>query len=126
MSTAMHDRQSTTTGRLLLGVLTPPAAWGAHLAIGYLLVTIHCIAGLPWFVAWLTILTIVLLGVTVWSGVAAYRAWRRIGGIWQTGADGIRSRDSFVTLLGAMLSPIFGLAIIFGAVPLLTLAPCAR
>ena len=126
MSTAMHNQQSPATARLLLGVLTPPAAWGTHLAIGYLLVTVHCIAGLPGFAAWLTILTIASLGMTVWSGITAYRAWRRIGGIWQTGADGIRSRDSFLTLLGAMLSPIFGLAIIFGAVPLLTLAPCAR
>jgi len=59
-------------------MLGPPVAWGLHLLLIYLVVTIDCETGWggsSWVVY---LLTAAAAAVSVWAGVVAWRRWRAV------------------------------------------------
>jgi hypothetical protein len=115
---------------LWFGVLGGVAAWTAHLLVAWGLEEIACgsgsrstdVLGVPLAVA-ITAVTVVALAVAVAALVVAWRLWRRT----DVAADGeVRmGRANFMALVGLWADVLFTLGILYGAVALLFIRPCA-
>jgi hypothetical protein len=106
------------------GVLGPTLAWTIHLGVGYLLVTVDCLTGLPNAMLWLIGLSVATLGVDLGTGLIAYRSWRLTGIGVKTEIGGGIGRSGFLALFGALSSLLFGFAIVFGTIMPFVLEPC--
>ena len=97
---------------LWFGLLAGPLAWGAHLAIGYLLVTLPCIVDVGSTRPLLYALTAVTALVALAATAVATWAWRRAG--VQAGGDLGESggRPGFMAVFGVLTSGISLLVIV--------------
>lgn len=122
------DPRRTRSFPLWFGLLGPPFAWAAHLALGDLIFELGCSPGmrskkilgisLHW---WATAETAVLAAITVAAGLLAYRAWRRLVRM----SDGTSlHRAHAMAVAGMASSLLYGLLILFGFVPSFVLHSC--
>jgi hypothetical protein len=109
---------------LWLGLVVPPLAWTLHLLVGYWLDALACHAGAANVALLLHLLTLATLALTAAAGVVAYLAWDRsdVGG--RLDARAPAGRSGFLALFGVLMSGLFFLVILAGAVPDLMLGPC--
>jgi hypothetical protein len=122
-STLARDEKRTLLA-LWGGMLVPPAAWSLHLLLGYLLVTLGCLAN--WSPLGLDLLlqglTLLLAAVTVASAVVAWRAGHAAAAPGETA--NASERRAFMAHAGIFLSALFLLLILAGDVPNLFVPPC--
>jgi hypothetical protein len=115
---------------LWFAVLGGATAWTVHLLVAWGLEEIACgsasrstdVLGVP-LAAAITAATLLPLAVAVASLVVAWRLWRRTAGD-PDGQVPMR-RASFMALVGLWADGLFTLGIVYGAVALLVIRPCA-
>jgi hypothetical protein len=95
-------------------VLASSLAWSACRLVTYYPIGVMCATGLGFPIHLTTLVTIAMAGA---SGLVAYRTLRR-----PDLTDGTR----FAALGGALLSVMFGLAIVMESLPSFGLGPCAN
>jgi hypothetical protein len=115
---------------LWFAVLGGATAWTVHLLVAWGLEEIACasgsrssdVLGVPLAVA-IAAATLLTLAVSVAALVVAWRLWRRT----RAAADGeVRvARASFMAVVGLWADALFTLGILYGAVALLFIRPCA-
>jgi hypothetical protein len=108
-------------GALWLGLLLPPIAVLADLAIAYALVPAACSSRntLPIHLVHGAGLLLVLLG-----GLTAWRIWRRLGGGWPESEGGREERSRFLSGVGVLFSGLCVLVILAFWVAVFLLDPC--
>jgi hypothetical protein len=121
-------------GRLVLLAFASAFAWTVALVAGYVIAARGCDPKMTEVTALdprrIELITLgvlaVMLTLTVWSGLAAWRRWRHVGAdesILRTDAAG---RNAFLTLSGMFLSIMFLFGILLFVASDITLAPCSR
>jgi hypothetical protein len=109
----------------LAAFLGAPAVWALHLFVSYALVALACSTGWDGIRVALAAVTIVFAAAAAWSGVLAWRAWRRAGaeGLADA-ADPAPGWRGLTMLAGIVLAAIFTLVIIFAGLPPLFVPVC--
>ena len=98
-----------TFTRTALGMAVGPIAWAAHFLAIYGFSGVACARGLgAWIPAAIGVATLAAGGVCAWAIVA-----------------GLRDRDAFERWLAAMLAAAALVAIVWEALPVLWVKPCA-
>jgi len=125
------DPLSARSFALWYSTLGPPLIWGAYLLLGDGLYELGCssgfqareIYGLP-FTFWYWVLVLGALAAVILGGVLAYGAWRRI-----RRAEGEHptkwGRAHTMAVAGIASSFLYGLLILYGALPVFLLRPCS-
>jgi hypothetical protein len=114
---------------LVLALVGAPAIWALHLLFSYLVVSLGCADRLSapriW-VAALTVVAIVLVAFNWWSvrerrqsGVENVLA----GDVSRDGGEHA-ARGQFLAVTGALLAVVFGIGILFTALPVLFVPTC--
>ena len=151
--------ESRTLLALWGAILVPPVAWSLHLVLGYLLVTLTCLANWSALVFAVTLhgLTLLLAVATVASAVIAWRTGRAAPPAAVAGSDAASGRSraaatasaafsestsaaaapalpdraaalerrAFMVHAAILLSALFLLLILAGAVPTFFVPPCS-
>jgi hypothetical protein len=125
------DPLSPKSFALWYSTLGPPLIWGAYLLLGDGLYELGCssgfrtreIYGLP-FTFWYWVLVLGALAAVIVGGVLAYGAWRRI-----RRAEGENptkwGRAQTMAVAGMASCFLYGLLILYGALPVFLLHPCS-
>ncbi len=124
MAHRQRDVRDVSPYLLWFGVIGGPAAWTAHLAVGYLLITIDCLIGLPGIRIWLLALAGAMLALDVVAGLAGYRIWRQLGTDIDPVSGGATGRSGLMAVAGMVFAIVFAFAIVLGAVSSSLLDPC--
>lgn len=107
----------------LVGMAAPMAVWALHFVIVYSVQGLGCVEA--WNQAMVTtallLLTVVALAAIAWLGWRAHRAAAACAG--SDDADARRRR--FVALVTGLLAVLSIVAVVFTAIPILLLPPCA-
>lgn len=108
--------------KLWLAVLTPPAAWAAHLQISYALAPSACDAQSRLM---LLIVSVVCLVLPAMTSRTAYRLWRSYPtGTSQEVQPASISRANFMAGLGLASGAMFGIVVIGQTIPMFFLRLC--
>jgi hypothetical protein len=102
------------------GLVAGPLAWMIDEWAGYALVPIGCDAGLHWTNHLLSVATI---GLVVAGGWIAARDLRRLRSA-SSEDNAPEGRGHFLSLLGLILSAIFGFAVLLDAIAKVMIDPC--
>jgi hypothetical protein len=117
--TRIHDRR-----RLLLlwtGALLPPVAALLDVSVGYTLVTQACLTRnlVP-----LHLVHAAAVGLCVFGGLIAWRAWREIGASWPHDEPGPPGTTRFMAAVGVLGGALFTLVTLAQWAPIWVLSPC--
>lgn len=116
----------------LSALAAPMAVWALYLVVVYSLVGLGCerglflrrVAMLP-VLSWiLALLTVTALAMIAWLGSRALHRWRVLRATAGTPTPP-RSREAFMRLATALLALLAFIAVVFTAVPVFLLPPCA-
>lgn len=123
----------------LTGMAMPLAVWAAHFLAVYIMQGLACgegwqrqrIAGMEMVGWWLLLATLLAWALIVWQGVRALRC-RRLAAFEVRAARGNGSpmeaaarRRRFMAVLTALVAGIAFIAVLFTALPVVLLPPCA-
>lgn len=106
---------------LWFGFLAGPAAWFAHLMIGYIVGAYLCQADATWA---LHLFTLGAVAVCAVSGVVSWRLWRETGSVREPEGGGVLGRTRFMALSGVVLSALFALIVVTAGLSNVFLEPC--
>jgi hypothetical protein len=107
---------------LWFGILVPPVAWSLHLSFEYFFTTLNCQLQVGWAETLLHVTTPVVMALTIAAGVAAYIGLKQTQG--SDSPEAMRAR--FMAASGLILSGLFLLLIVFGAIPVYFLDRCSE
>jgi hypothetical protein len=124
--------------RLLFGLLAAPAAWWAHTTLSYLLASRACYPhDVPLSAPMLPALQLVLVAAAIAAVLIAIAGWFASYQAWRATREQIQDsgghhavevgegRTRFFALAGMMVSSLFVAAIVFNALGVFVLPPCA-
>lgn len=117
---------------LMLGLVSPPAAWSINLLVNYWLSSYPCsTTGLSKSGFWIGALLINVIGILVALGTTylSYRNWHAVRGEHPGDADDVaeigEGRARFIGLAGAISGIGFIVALIFDLIAILGVPQCA-
>ncbi|PYS73477.1 MAG: hypothetical protein DMF69_04725 [Acidobacteria bacterium] len=115
--------RSATLSELWAGVLIGPVAALTQLEINYALVLWACSHSRSWP---LHLVSLLLLGFTVFAGFLAYKNWRRLADLAAEDSGDTLSRSRFMAAVGTLISAYMALVIAAQWVPVFIYGPCQR
>lgn len=118
-----HERQAELPGpgRMLVGLLAGPLAWGMQFAISYGLNPWLCEGGLMPVTYAASLLALLVAG----GGLAlSIGSWRQAGAAGHTDEPGPTGRDQVMAVAGIGSSAFFMIVIVVQALPLFLIDPC--
>jgi hypothetical protein len=106
--------------------LGAPLAWALHLGASYLLVGLACANGWTGVRPALAAVTVAFAAAAAWTGVLAWREWRRVAGRgrWEALVSEPGGHTPFLMLVGVLQAMVFAPLILIEAAPPLMLPPC--
>jgi hypothetical protein len=115
-------------GALWFTYLIGFVAWTTQLLTDYVLVGLRCASGAAAYSWAVTILSLVLAGLTVLGLVVGYRGWRdtRLGLEAEDRSSPSRGRAAMMALGGCISNIMFLVIILASIVPNTFMDPCAR
>lgn len=119
-------KQPIGTLRLWRLALAGPVVWTVQELLGYVLVGSRCKSGwvpLEWAVQLLGILSILVIGLTIWQSVTSWRAIG-VGMDAESGDDGSRGRAGLMALAGIVMGGLFLIIAVGNTIPTFFLNPC--
>ena len=135
VSTHMEQRpeQLISPARLWFGVGLGVVIWAVHLVIVYAIQTLSCNWGFLQFnILGMNAMRFVLLMVTVLAAIGiitggsiSYKNYRKLDEEERVNEGWRIERIRFMAISGALLSGLFLLSMLFAALPILYLRPCA-
>lgn len=126
------DAATPSLPALLVALLGGAVAWTAHLLVAYAMVALDCSTAWDGGRTGIAVLTVVTLAATVASGLLARRLWLRARAAdtpsddaWDARMGDRTSRVSFLMVVGLVSAVLFGIAIVYEAMPLLFVPVCS-
>ena len=127
-----HDPDTPSLPALLAALLGAAAAWTVHLLASYVVVAYACATGWTGARVTIALLSVATLAVAVASGMLARRLWvraravdRPVDDAWDARMGERTARVSFLMVVGLVLAVLFGIGIVYEAMPLLFVQTCA-
>ncbi|MEN1944903.1 hypothetical protein WCE55_13770 [Luteimonas sp. MJ293] len=123
----------------LTGMATPLVMWAVHFVAVYIMQGLACgegwqrhrVAGLEMVSWWLLLATLLAWAAIVWMGVRGWRCQRlaafevRAAGDSDRPVATVARRRRFMAVLTTLVAVISFIAVLFTALPVLLLPPCA-
>jgi len=123
--TSVETAPRVPPGRLWFGLIAAGVAWVMQGLLSVLIATEACQDGNPSGAhLGLELLTLIALVLAVAGGTVTYLNWRRLAEQPRLMRSEGRSREEFLALVGAFLSVIFIVGIIWGGLPLVLVNVC--
>jgi hypothetical protein len=128
----VDDAATPSLPALLIALLGGATAWTLHLLIAYAMVALDCSTAWDGGRAGIAVLTVVTLAATAASGLLARRLWVRARTVdrpsddaWDARMGDRTSRVAFLMVVGLVSAVLFGIAIVYEALPLLFVPVCS-
>jgi hypothetical protein len=126
----MHSesRRQPSVGVLWYSYLIGFSAWSVQLLLDYILVGLRCASGADAYSWAVTIISLVLAGLTAVGVIAGFRSWRQtqLDLDAEDGSDPSRGRAAMMAIGGLMSNVVFLVIILVSIIPNTFMDPCAR